>query len=593
MIYVYLLILSEVFMSRKAKDKIKGRIAPALLASLALALTVFVFGPFELYANNIAEFSVGLVNFFGAFIAIAAGITAGLFLALIFLPRRVFDVACAAISAIALMLYVQGTFLTLGMTSIEGDGIGEGALASGRIVANAIVWIIVIGAAVAASVIFSKKASGGVRTAVIFAMVVILGMQTVSFVTVAATTEDVFTKNDPSVERVEVLTHKGLDSTASDNNVIYFVVDRFAAKYFDTAMKECPEIFDELEGFTYYDDAVSLYPRTYPAITYMLSGVENDFSVSRPEYFKHAWGDSEFLRTLSDEGYSINVYTDSYYAYESSEPGDLPDYIANGSGDAQAVVSDPAGLKRDMRRLSFYRYLPFACRDLIGNISSDDFSRHIELVGDDSTAYSTDMKDVYEYLGENPLRVSGEKQFSFIHIQGIHLPNKYDRDFNPATDENDMDEVESMIQSFKIINRYIEQLKELGLYEDATIVIAGDHSSIGSDTKAPYYAHLTAMMVKSRGEGEGALKTSSAPVSQEDLHATVLASEGIDATLGYGRSVFDIAEDEVRERRYHFQRMVSEDGTIEIIKYKITGTAADFKNWTVVERIKLESGLYD
>lgn len=580
-------------MNVKRDNKIRGKIAPVLLSALALALTVLVFGPFELYANNIGEFMFGLWDFFGIFIAVALGIVAVITAALIFLPRRVFDVACAALSAISLMLYAQGTFLTLGLKSIEGDGIGDGAMAGGKIIFNAIIWTIIIGAAIAASVIFSKKHSGGVRTAIIFAMVVILGMQTVSFVTVAATTEGVFSEKDPKIDSVEVLTHDGLEGAASDHNVIYFVVDRFSTKYYDTATKECPEIFEELEGFTYYNDTVSLYPRTYPAITYLLSGVENDFSMSRTEYFKHAWGSSEFLSALDEEGYSINVYTDSYYAYESKAPGDIPEYIANRSGDTQMVVSDPAGLRLDMSRLSLYRYLPFACRDLIGSISSDDFARHVDIVGEDALSYSTDMKDVYDYLNANPITVTGEKNFSFIHIQGVHLPNKYDRDFNPATEDNELEEVEGLIQSFKIINLYIEQLKEMGLYEDATIVITGDHSSIGSDTKDPYYSHLTALMIKPRGVGEGELKISSAPVMHEDLHATVFASEGIDATLSYGRSIFDIAEDEARERRYHFQRQISETGTIEIIKYKIVGSAADFKNWTVVDRIKLDCGLYD
>ena len=580
-------------MNTKKDNKISAKIAPALLSALAVALTVFVFGPFELYANNMEEFSFGLWDFYGAFLWIAAAVVAVIFAALIFLPRRVFDVACTAVSSIALMLYVQGTFLTLGMKSIEGDGVGDGALAEGKIIFNAIIWIIIIGAALAASVIFSKKYSGGIRTAIIFAMVVALGMQTVSFITVSLTTEGVYETREHSIERVEVLTHKSLDTAASESNVIYFVVDRFATSYFDTAAEECPEIFEELEGFTYYSDAVSLYPRTFPAITYLLSGVENDFSLSRTDYFQHAWNDSEFLDALDKAGYAINVYTDSYYAYESKEPGDLPDYISNRSGDTQIVVSDYDGLKRDMRRLSLYRYLPFACRDMIGNISTDDFSKHVSLISDDSAAYTTDMKEVYEYMQAHPLRVEGDKSFSFIHIQGVHLPNKYDRDFEPATDDNKWSDADAMIQSFKIINLYIEQLKELGLYEDATIVITGDHASIGSDTKDPYYAHLTALMVKPSGVGDGELKISTAPVMQEDIHATVLDSEGIDAALSYGRSIFDIAEDEERERRYYFQRMILEDGTIEIVKYKIVGSAAEFENWTVVDRIKLDHGLYN
>ena len=56
---------------KKENGDMKGRIVPALLASLALSLTVLFFGPFELYANNMAEFAFGLWDFFGILIAIA------------------------------------------------------------------------------------------------------------------------------------------------------------------------------------------------------------------------------------------------------------------------------------------------------------------------------------------------------------------------------------------------------------------------------------------------------------------------------------------------------------------------------------------
>ena len=580
-------------MSKKSDNKIKGKIAPALLSALAVALTVFVFGPFELYANNMAELAFGLGDFFGAFLLIAAGVTAILFLALIFLPRRVFDVACTVLSAVALLLYVQGTFLTLGMTSVEGDGVGGGTVATSKLVINAIVWIIILGGAIAASVIFSKKASGGVRTAIIFVMVVILGMQTVSFAAVAATTEGVFGDRERYLSSVDMLTYDGIEEVGEEKNVVYFVVDRFSASYFDAAMSNYPEIFDELEGFTYYEDAVSLYPRTYPAVTYMITGVEQDFSRGREEYLKAAWSGSEFLDILDANGYSVNVYTDSYYAYDATAVDGLPDYIANRSGDTKMVVSDHAGLRVDMARLSLYRYLPFSLRSLVGRIASDDFSRHIELISDTSVIYTSDMKAAYDQLSENPMTVKEGKNFSFIHLQGTHLPNKYDRNFNPATEDNEHNPEDAMIQSFKIIDLYIKQLKELGLYEDATIIITGDHSSIGSDVDDPYYAHLTALMIKPSGVGEGEMEISSAPVSQVDLHATILDSVGIDAELGYGESIFDISEDSDRVRKYYFQRIIQGEDGLELVNYEIVGSAADFSNWKVVERIKLESELYD
>jgi len=110
---------------KKEKDVIKGRIAPALLASLALPLTLFLFGPFELYANNMEEFPFGLWDFFGIFIAISVAIAAAVMLVLLWLPKRAYIITLATVSLLSLMLYVQGSFLTIGMTSVEGDGVGE------------------------------------------------------------------------------------------------------------------------------------------------------------------------------------------------------------------------------------------------------------------------------------------------------------------------------------------------------------------------------------------------------------------------------------------------------------------------------------
>lgn len=580
---------------KKENGDLKGRIVPALLASLALSLTVLFFGPFELYANNMAEFAFGLWDFFGILIAIAIAITAALMLVLIWLPKKAFNIVCSAIALIALMVYVQGTFLTMGMTSVEGDGVDGSAVSTLKLVINTVIWVLVIGGGIVATVLLSKKHNDVVRTVLTIAMVTVIGMQTVSFATVALTTEGLFggeVEDGEKSDLVEAFTYKNLEKVSSDSNVIYFVVDRFATSYVETAKKDCPEVFEELEGFTYYDDMVSLYPRTFPSITYMITGVENDFSLSRADYFKYAWENAEFIDILKENGYGVNIYVDDYYAYEDSTPGGVAAFADNLSGETETVVSDRPGLVKDMTRLSLYRYLPFACRGIVGSVSSGDFQDSVQIVNKDLDVYTTDMKNAYDYLNEHPLTLSDGKNFSFIHLQGTHLPNKYDRDFNEADEEERYSVLEGMIQSFKIINMYIEQLKELGIYDDATIIITGDHSSIGSDSKDPYYAHLTALFVKPAGVGEGELKISSAPVAQEDIHATILDSEGIESTLDYGVSVFDLDEDAERERRYHFQRYIRDDGTYEVVKYKIVGKAKKFSNWTPVERVKLDKSIY-
>ncbi len=148
-----------------------------------------------------------------------------------------------------------------------------------------------------------------------------------------------------------------------------------------------------------------------------------------------------------------------------------------------------------------------------------------------------------------------------------------------------------MKQSFKIINTYIREMKRLGVYEDATILILGDHASIGSDRKDPYYAHMTALLVKPEGASTGKMTTSKAPIATEDIHATILHAAGLSLPDIGDRTVFDIPENEIRTRRYYFQR--TGDAELEFITYEITGIGYDFDNWRIVDRHYTGGKLYD
>ena len=152
-----------------------------------------------------------------------------------------------------------------------------------------------------------------------------------------------------------------------------------------------------------------------------------------------------------------------------------------------------------------------------------------------------------------------------------------------------------MKQSFKIVNLYLDQLKELGIYEDATIIITGDHGSLqGSDTRLPTDPSrpnpiLTALFVKESGASGTPLTVNSAPVMQADIIPTILRSEGIDTDEDFGKSVFEIPADQPRKRKYNFQSYQKDTGGYEVIEYEILGPARDLSNWTIVNRYMTES----
>ena len=140
------------------------------------------------------------------------------------------------------------------------------------------------------------------------------------------------------------------------------------------------------------------------------------------------------------------------------------------------------------------------------------------------------------------------------------------------------------------INSYIAQMKKMGVYDNATIVITGDHAAAISDTKELSGVRRTALFIKKSGDSGTPLTVSEKQVCQDNMWATIFESEGIATEIDFGRSIFDISENETLERTYVFQRM--DKDFFENITYKVIGDSSDFDNWEIVERANINGSVH-
>lgn len=87
----------------------------------------------------------------------------------------------------------------------------------------------------------------------------------------------------------------------------------------------------------------------------------------------------------------------------------------------------------------------------------------------------------------------------------------------------------------------LKQLKELDVYDDATIIVTANHGGTGKhDLQVIYY-------MKQPGESHEKSPVTNAPISHCDFLPTVAQMTGLDYTK-YGNAVTDFAQDELRER---------------------------------------------
>jgi arylsulfatase A-like enzyme len=254
--------------------------------------------------------------------------------------------------------------------------------------------------------------------------------------------------------------------------------------------------------------------------------------------------------------------------------------IPNFTGD----FSDTIGI---LGRCALYRDLPWVLKpgfwfytDDINNAIMPDSSE------DSSTSpYLYDDAAYYEELKEQGLSIDDEEgtngSFRFIHLIGAHGPYTLDENGQYAGEDGSTLQ-QQCAGSLKIVDEYLRQLKELGVYDQSTIIVTADH---GDWYLAPDIADAISpiLLVKPAGTAEEnaePCQISDALTGHMDLSATLVDAMGGDSS-SWGTRIQD-ATDEPRLRYFRSTSVEGENHTYTWIKeWQIDGDALDFDDWSL------------
>ena len=413
--------------TKDTRASFSSKLIIAMLLSLAAPLTVCVFGPFEIFSANLSEFRFSLIDFLPYMLLFAFGASAIIFASLIFLKGIAFDIGCAIVGWLSVMLFVQRNYLNLfmGNAFLAGDGNNASDVGMVTIILNTAIWLIVGAGIITSVIIFRKKRSEIIKTVAMVAMIALIGMQGVTFA-ITSLTGKVFV---PILERdggQKVLTYENLGEMSEGKNVVFFLVDRFDADYYEAMVKKDSDFFDGLDGFTHFNDYTSLYARTYPGVASILTGKDHDYFSDKSKAQKLAafYADGGgMMSVLKENGYSINIYGEKGYDYTDASVMD--DYVDNVSESVEYHIDNNFALAKDMLLLSLSQYLPtVATLGWTDMLSTPLFNDHAiyETNGEEMFLVSTGTTAALTGLLENTdfVKVTGEGQFTFIHLYGCH-----------------------------------------------------------------------------------------------------------------------------------------------------------------------------
>lgn len=323
-------------------------------------------------------------------------------------------------------------------------------------------------------------------------------------------------------------------SVSGNNNVIVFMLDAYDVQMLQKVLEDDPSYLQPLHDFTYYNSMKSRYGATDGSLPYLLTGCIAE--EGKPET-ADIYANSTFLKDIRDNDYSIKMLTEAKYV-EPFQDNPIDNYVNTYENrlDFGKTVSQMSRCIRYRNVLfalkSFYQYESYSLTNIIEETN-------VYLFGTDA--------DFYEKVDTNGITIdeSITNAMRVYHLYGAHSP--YFLTENAELDYNS-NPIAQWRGSLKIVYRYLEQLKEKGLYDNATVIVMADHGLNKTQRIAMDEWNISVndnsnpiFFIKRSKEQHTKLIINNREVSHDDFFATVIKS--IDENNNnYGKAIWELEE---------------------------------------------------
>jgi hypothetical protein len=501
---------------------------------LVIFLPVFsfgIFGPTEVFFANYHTFGVLFSDFGVWFLVMGIGATLLLSFVIVLLPERVRNIFLLTLWAISIAGYIQTMFLNRNIDQIGATS--EGYQPELRtILLNAGIWIIILLAAVGICWIAKKHA----QKIVVLSSCALILMQAVAYVFLIVTAEeDAF-----HYEEGEIALDGSQQYEVSPNkNVIVFVLDNISNVAYAYSRLTYPEMDTIMKDFTYYTNADSNYYGTFPSLCHIMTGYEYDPSVTVNQWTYDAWKNEDttsFYEKLHESNYQVHVYTnleESQLLVGTNGVQMLGGEVDNLLETTSEVDVNHRMLWQSLLQMSAYRFMPEVLKPQF-DIPNSQYANLV--------TYKDNVVNAVNPLYYSDLTAKGltrsdteDNYLIFQYLNGIHeLINDENCELVSVDDYQ-----QTMAGIWKLLDEYFNQLKECGVYDDATIIVTSDHGT-------QFYGQ-NIFFIKKAGEVNDALQESNAPITLQELLPTLAQETGI-YEESMGKTIWDYSENEARTR---------------------------------------------
>lgn len=536
-------------MTKKIKENMT--LTPIILF---LVYTLCIHAPYEMYLTNKNEFWFRLNLFWWVPLVLSIGIIILLTAIGSFLKGKLEICYEAILFALGIAVYLQGNFLNLKVGVMNGEEIFWENYNS-WFVADSIIWciifVIILVVALKKKELFSKISR--------YVSAFLIAIQAVALITLLV---PAILSGEEKGENYRILTYGGLYDTGPDESIVIFLLDMFDDNYFREILVQEPEIAEELEGFTYFSNFTGTYSTTVCSLAHLSTG-----KIYRNEMVLDKWVQSVsenggYLDVIKNNGYDMSFYVTSSSFFPDNMIESAENFVYS-----PLKISNYLCFTKDLYQLVMCRYFPDFMKPYIWMTGNEFIAWQEYYV--ENPVYTTDNFAFIEGLYKNGVEVTEtNKSYKFIHLDGSHYPYIMNENLE-RVEEYSVTGTQCARGALKMVQLYMEQLKEKGTYDNTAIVILADHG---------YYTDGTLtnpiFLVKPMG-ATGKLDINNAPTCQADFAPTILELLGLNNEPIYGRSVFEIEEGENRDRFFYQYYLKEATNPFRLIEYKIDSQSND------------------
>ena len=515
--------LKELFIGKRT---LKDRLLTALFPAMSLSFILFLFGPLDLSHGAKAYVDYTILEILPFTLKTWGIIFTAMFL-ISWIPGGKLHVWISSLFAgLAAAFYIQGNWLNIDLGALDGTAVewqnyGDNALI-GLVIFSAIVLIPFI------IHFFSRKIWKGY---VIFTSLLLVIMQ---LIPLGMTLYQEYQERPDS--SAHYIVSKDKEYVLGKENIVVFILDYTGPQEMTALLEKYPEALDPFNDFLCFDNYNTEYVGTFPAAAYLLTHQPFDPDIPYSKWFENIWHAEEtesFYSQIKEAGWTTRIFNNTKMA-----AGKLGNEY--GKFDNIELVNTPREYSidkskyRKLIKLSFYRYFPLIMKAPFW-LYTDEIDG-MKILSENEQTWNR-YKSLQKYLDQRLSVGDEERVYITYHYAGSHAPFRLDETGKEAVMV--ASQADQLAGHFYVISEYIQQMKDYQIYDSSTIIITTDHGNFE-------YPH-SIFYIKPAGQRQEGMTYNHAPVSQSEFMETIAELAGLEKGQ-FGRSVYDIPEDEERMR---------------------------------------------